>query len=203
MSAAQSVSVTHEERFLLDGTLRHSGNGATIDVVNPATGGVVGVVADATGGDMDAAIAAARRAFDTTTWATDLEFRQRCLRQLHEAISSEAEELRMELVTEVGAPLMTTYMAQLDWPLSDGLLWPAEAVGDLPWHRRIADSSLLGMTNMRYVFKEPVGVVAGIIPWNFPFEIITNKLGPILATGNTVVSSRRPTPVERHAARRG
>ncbi|MBA4022667.1 MAG: aldehyde dehydrogenase [Gordonia sp.] len=187
MSAAQSVSVTHEERFLLDGTLTHSGNGATIDVVNPATGGVVGVVADATGGDMDAAIAAARRAFDTTTWATDLEFRQRCLRQLHEAISSEAEELRMELVTEVGAPLMTTYMAQLDWPLSDGLLWPAEAVGDLPWHRRIADSSLLGMTNMRYVFKEPVGVVAGIIPWNFPFEILISKLGPILATGNTVV----------------
>jgi len=184
---AGSVSVVHEERFLLDGALRHSDTGATFDVVNPATGASIGVVADATADDMDAAIAAARRAFDTTSWATDLEFRQRCLRQLHDAITSEVEELRLELVAEVGAPLMTTYMAQLDWPLSDGLLWPAEAAGELPWHRRLPDSSLLGMTNMRYVFKEPVGVVGGIIPWNFPFEILINKLGPILATGNTVV----------------
>ncbi|MBM7369214.1 aldehyde dehydrogenase family protein [Gordonia hydrophobica] len=184
---AGSVSVVHEERFLLDGALRHSDTGATFDVVNPATGASIGVVADATADDMDAAIAAARRAFDTTSWATDLEFRQRCLRQLHDAITLEVEELRLELVAEVGAPLMTTYMAQLDWPLSDGLLWPAEAAGELPWHRRLPDSSLLGMTNMRYVFKEPVGVVGGIIPWNFPFEILINKLGPILATGNTVV----------------
>jgi aldehyde dehydrogenase (NAD+) len=187
MSAPQSVSVTHEERILLDGVLRHAGAGGTFDVVNPATGEKVGVAADATAADMDAAIAAARSAFDNTSWATDLEFRQRCLHQLHEAISAEAEDLRLELVIEAGAPLMTTYMAQLDWPLSDGLLWPAEAVAGLPWHRRLSDSSLLGITNMRHVFKEPVGVVAGIIPWNFPFEILINKLGPILATGNTVV----------------
>jgi aldehyde dehydrogenase (NAD+) len=82
---------------------------------------------------------------------------------------------------------MTTYMAQLDWPLADGLLWPAEAAGDLPWHRRLPDSALLGMTSMRHVFKEAAGVVAAIVPWNFPFEILINKLGPILATGNTVV----------------
>ncbi|NMD61418.1 UNVERIFIED_ORG: aldehyde dehydrogenase (NAD+) [Nocardia globerula] len=187
MSASQSVSVIHEERFLLDGKMWHSGDGSTFDVVNPATGEVVGCVADATAGDMDAAIAASRRAFDTTSWSTDLEFRQRCLRQLHEAIMSEVEELRHELVTEVGAPLMTTYMAQLDWPLSEGLLWPAEAVGELSWHRRLPDSPLLGMTSMRHVFKESVGVVAAIVPWNFPFEILINKIGPILATGNTVV----------------
>ena len=187
MSTAQSTSIDHEERMLLDGRLRPSGDGTTFDVFNPATGTSAGRVADGTAGDMDAAIAAARRAFDTTSWSTDLDFRQRCLRQLHEAIVSEVEELRLELVTEVGAPLMTTYMAQLDWPLSDGLLWPAQAAGELSWHRQLPDSSLLGMTSTRHVFKEAAGVVAAIVPWNFPFEILINKLGPILATGNTVV----------------
>ncbi|GAA4658259.1 aldehyde dehydrogenase family protein [Gordonia humi] len=187
MASTRTDSFTPESRFLIDGSLARSADGTAFDVVDPATGSTIGVVADATHADMDAAIAAARRAFDQSTWATDLALRQRCLRQLHEAIVAESEELRAELIAEAGAPLMTTYMAQLDWPLSDGLLWPAEAAGDLPWVRRIADSPVFGPDNARYVFKEPVGVVAGILPWNFPFEILIGKLGPILATGNSVV----------------
>ncbi|MDH3047264.1 aldehyde dehydrogenase family protein [Gordonia alkanivorans] len=187
MSATQPVSYDHEERMLLDGQLRAARDGATLAVTNPATGETIGCAADAGATDMDEAIAAARRAFDTTSWSTDVELRQRCLRQLHAAIMSEVEDLRAELVAEVGAPLVTTYMAQLDWPLSDGLGWPAQAVGELSWHRTLPDSSLMGVTSMRHVIKEPVGVVAGIIPWNFPFEILINKLGPILATGNTVI----------------
>lgn len=177
----------HEERLLIDGELRPAHDGGTFSVTNPATGEVAGEVANATTEDMELAIAAARRAFDTLTWATDRELRQRSLRQLHAAIESEKEELRQELVTEVGAPISTTYMAQLDWPLSDGLLWPAETIDSFPWERRLEDNHIGGATSERWVFKEPIGVVAAIIPWNFPFEILINKLGPALATGNTVV----------------
>jgi aldehyde dehydrogenase (NAD+) len=184
---ATDAATAHEERLLINGELRKATDGGTFDVTNPATGKVVGKVANATADDMEHAIAAARNAFDTTTWAADRELRKRSLRQLHEAIESEKEELRQELVVEVGAPIATTYMAQLDWPLSDGLLWPAEAIDSFPWERRLEADSAGGGTTERWVFKEPIGVVAAIIPWNFPFEILINKLGPALATGNTIV----------------
>jgi aldehyde dehydrogenase (NAD+) len=180
------AQVAHEERMLIGGHLRPSSDRSTFPIENPATGRVAGVVANGTAADIDEAIAAARTAFDTTTWSLDREFRAHCLRQLHAAIESEQELFRYELVTEVGAPLLTTYLAQLDWPLADGLLWPASQIESFPWERRLPDKAEApGME--RWVFKEPVGVVAAIIPWNFPFEILINKLGPILATGNTVV----------------
>ena len=178
---------THEQRLLIDGRLRPAENGKTLDVLNPATGQVAGVMADASPADVEEAIVAARRAFDTTDWSTDHAFRQRCLRQLHDAIVEEQEELRAELVTEVGAPVSTTYTAQLDWPLSDGLLWPAQAIESIPWVWRNEDTERMGTISHRWVLKEAIGVVAAILPWNFPFEILVNKLGPSLATGNTVI----------------
>jgi aldehyde dehydrogenase (NAD+) len=178
--------VRHEERMLIDGRLRAAADGGTFEVENPATGEVAGVVANATARDMDDAIGAARTAFDTTEWATDRKLRQRCLRQLHDAITEEKEEMRLELVTEVGTPIMLTHLAQLDWPLSDGLLWPAEEIDSFPWERHLPTKPE-NPTNLRWVFKEPIGVVSAIIPWNFPFEILINKLGPALATGNTMV----------------
>lgn len=187
MTSTTTLTTAHETRLLIAGTLRDAADGGTFEVVNPATGDVVGVVADATSADMDEAIAAARTSFDSSCWAQDRALRQRCLRQLHEAIVAEKEELRQELVVEVGAPLSTTYMAQLDWPLADGLLWPARMIDEFAWERRLADGEAGGLTSERWVLKEPVGVVAAIIPWNFPFEILINKLGPALATGNTVV----------------
>ena len=113
-----------ERRLLIDGKLVDAQAGGTFENVNPATEEVLGVVADGTAADMEAAIAAARRAFDTTTWATDHELRARCLHQLQAALESEVEDLRAELVAEVGCPVLITYGPQLDAPLSDGLLWP-------------------------------------------------------------------------------
>ena len=70
---------------------------------------------------MQRAIAAARRAFDETDWSTNHALRKRCLEQLQEALEAEREELREELIAEVGAPRMLTYSVQLDAPLEDGL----------------------------------------------------------------------------------
>src|SRR5437016_5486506 len=98
-----------ETRNLIDGKLVGASNGATFPNVNPATEEVIGVAADGTRGDMDRAIGAARRAFDTTDWSTNPAFRRRCIEQLHAALVSAKEELREVVVAEAGSPLMLAY----------------------------------------------------------------------------------------------
>ncbi len=181
-----------EFRLLIDGKLVDAADGGRFDNVNPATEEVLGQTADATAVDMDRAIDGARRAFDSTSWSTDREFRQRCLRQLHEAIVGEQEQLRAELVAEVGCPVMTTYLAQLDAPLAEGLLWPAAYIDDFEWERELPDNQNFGVPSWQRVVKEPMGVVGAIIPWNYPFEITIGKLGQALATGNTMVVKPAP-----------
>ncbi len=185
-------STVGEIRMLIDGSLVEAAGGGAFDNINPATEEVLGQTADATAADMDRAIAGARRAFDETEWATDRALRQRCLRQLHEAIVSEQELFRSELVAEVGTPVMVTYMAQLDAPLAEALLWPAEQIDSFAWERPLPDNNAFGTHSWQKVVKEPVGVVGAIIPWNYPVEITLNKLGQALATGNTVVVKPAP-----------
>ena len=179
--------------MLIGGKLVEAEGGATYDNINPATEEVLGPVADATAADMTAAIAAARDAFDTTDWATSPGFRKECLLQLQAAIESEQEEFRSELVAEVGCPVLTTYGPQLDAPLREALLWPAEMIDGFQWSRSLGakDPFGMGMTE-REVWKEPIGVVGVIVPWNFPVEITLNKLGPVLAMGNTCVIKAAP-----------
>jgi aldehyde dehydrogenase (NAD+) len=185
--------VTGETRLLIDGKLVDSESGRTFDNVNPATEEVLGVTSDGTAADMTAAIAAARRAFDTTAWSTDHAFRKQCLLQLQAALESEQEELRSELVAEVGCPVLITYGPQLDAPLREALTWPAEQIESFPWSRSLGPKDPFGMGETeREVWKEPIGVVGVIVPWNFPVEIILNKLGPVLAMGNTCVLKPAP-----------
>jgi aldehyde dehydrogenase (NAD+) len=183
-----------ETRMLINGKLVEAENGATFDNVNPATEAVLGPVADGTAADMTAAIDAARDAFDSTPWGTDGAFRRECLHQLQAAIESEREELRSELVAEVGCPVRTTYGPQLDAPLREALLWPAEMIDEVPWRRPLApkDAFGVGFETEREIWKEPIGVVGVIVPWNYPVEITLNKLGPILAMGNTCVVKPAP-----------
>jgi aldehyde dehydrogenase (NAD+) len=83
-------------------------------------------------------------------------------------------------------------MAQLDWPLSDALTHPAELIDTFSWERELGAGTAFGGDNLRRVVKEAVGVVAAIAPWNYPIEIVLNKLGQALATGNTVVLKPDP-----------
>jgi aldehyde dehydrogenase (NAD+) len=181
-----------EFRMLVDGVLVEAVEGGQFDNINPATEEVLGQTTDATTVDMDRAIAAARRAFDETGWSIDRVLRQRCLRQLHDALVAEQELFRAELVAEVGCPIAVTYFAQLDAPLAEGLLWPAENIDHFEWERALPDNSAFGIPSWQRVVKEPVGVVGAIIPWNYPFEIILGKLGQALATGNTMVIKPAP-----------
>ena len=74
------------------------------------------------------------------------------------------------------------------------LRYPAKLIDEYPWETTSATrwSSLTGINTTRKVWREPVGVVGAIVPWNFPFEVTINKLGQALATGNTVVLKPAP-----------
>jgi aldehyde dehydrogenase (NAD+) len=181
-----------EVRMLIGGDLVEAATGKRFENINPATEEVLGEVADASPEDMQRAITAARRAFDETDWSTDHGLRKRSLEQLQAALESEREELREELIAEVGTPRMMTFAAQLDWPFEDALLYPAKMIDEFPWERALDGSEKMGMASRRAVLKEPMGVVGAIVPWNYPVEVTLNKLGPILATGNTVVLKPAP-----------
>ena len=112
---------------------------------------VLGPVADASPEDMRRAIAAARRAFDESEWSTNRKLRQRCLEQLQAALEGDREQLREELVAEVGTPKLMTYAAQLDWPLEEALRYPARMIDEFPWERGLPDGDMMGMTSRRAV----------------------------------------------------
>ncbi len=182
-----------EHRMLINGGLVEAEGGRTFENVNPATEEVLGRCASGSAGDMARAVAAARRAFDESDWARDRALRKASLLQLQEALEGEREELRAELVAEVGCPLLSTFGPQLDAPLREALTWPAGQIESFAWERSIGLGNPFGIgESEREVWKEPIGVVGVIVPWNFPVEIILNKLGPALAMGNAVVLKPAP-----------
>jgi len=180
-----------ESRNLIDGRLVDAANGATFPNVNPATEEVIGVTADGTAADMDRAIAAARRAFDTTDWSTNHAFRQRCLTQLHQALVAAKDELREIVIAEAGAPLMLAYTVQCDQTI-DWMPFFADLAGRYAFEQSMADMSFMGMVSRRIVRREAAGVVGAITPWNFPLYLNLCKLGPALAAGCTVVLKPAP-----------
>ena len=183
-----------EHRMLIDGQLVQGQDQKSFDNVNPATEEVLGSVADGSRSNMERAVAAARTAFDQSSWSRDHEGRKQALLQLQTALEDEREEMRSELVAEVGCPIMLTYGPQLDAPVNEAVKWPAEQISQFPWRRTLTDKDAFGwgMMSSREVWKEPVGVVGVIVPWNFPLEITLNKLGPVLAMGNTCVIKPAP-----------
>jgi acyl-CoA reductase-like NAD-dependent aldehyde dehydrogenase len=176
-------------RMLIDGKLVTADR--TYPSVNPATGQVLEHAPDASVADAQAAIAAARRAFDTTGWATDAAFRARCLDQLHNALTEHKEELRELTIADVGAPRVLTYGAQLEEPI--GIVrYYADLLPGYPLTQEIGEMEFRGQRHRRWIEKEPAGVVAAIIGYNYPTQLALAKLSPALAAGCTVVLKAAP-----------
>ncbi len=190
-------TIRPESRMLIDGKLVESSGGETFDVINPANQQLVGRVADASEVDMAAAINAARRAFDETTWSTDRDLRKRCLQQLQDALEREVEEMREQLIQEAGAPRMLTHSAQLDEPMKSAITYPIKLIDEYAWETDLGEAiNIQGNLDRRKVVAMAAGVVGAITPWNFPFEVAINKLAQALATGNTLVLKPAPdTPL--------
>ena len=185
------MSLPPAAQQLVGGKLGGASEGSRYPVLDPATGREIGVAPDATAADVDAAIAAARRAFDETGWSTDVELRLRCLRQLHAALLEDAEAFTALTTAEVGMPGFMMAAAGFDVPV-DGLRWVTDLLETYEFESDLGVASPMGIASRRTVRREPVGVVAAISPWNVPTQINLAKAGPALAAGCTVVLKPAP-----------
>lgn len=182
-----------DRKLLIGGELRETPR--TFPSVNPATGEVFGYAPDATVADAEAAVTAARQAFDHTDWSTNTEFRIRCLEQLHQALVEHRDELAALTTTEVGATAALCAGAQLDGPI-DIVRYYAELLKTYPLTEDLGNIESRGMQHHRWVEKEAGGVVAAIIAYNYPNQLALAKLAPALAAGCTVVLKSAPdTPL--------
>ena len=180
-------------RLLIDGKLVDADK--SFPTLNPATGEELGQAPDASVAQAETAIAAARRAFDSTTWSTDTALRIRCLEQLDQALTEHREELRDLTIAEVGAPRMLTHGPQLDEPAKLPGYY-AELLKTYPLTEELGEKEIRGQKHRRWVEKEAAGVVAAIIPYNYPNQLALAKLAPALAAGCTVVLKGAPdTPL--------
>ena len=182
-----------ERRLLIDGKLLETTR--TFPSINPATGEVLGHAPDATVADAEAAVAAARRAFDETDWSTNTELRIRCLEQLHRALVDHRAELAALTIAEVGATEALCQGAQLDAPI-EIVRYYGELLKTYPMTEDLGNIESRGMQHHRWVEKEAGGVVAAIIAYNYPNQLALAKLAPALAAGCTVVLKSAPdTPL--------
>jgi len=182
-----------DRKLLIGGELRETSR--TFPSVNPATAEVLGYAPDATVADAEAAVAAARTAFDTTSWSTDTELRVHCLEQFHRALLEHRDELAALTTAEVGATAALCAGAQLDQPI-DIVRYYAELLATYPLTEDLGNIESRGMQHHRWVEKEAAGVVAAIIAYNYPNQLALAKLAPALAAGCTVVLKAAPdTPL--------
>ena len=178
--------------LLIAGELRPATDGRTYDNINPATEAPIGEAPEASAEDLDAAVGAARRAFDATDWSSNAEFRAHCLRQLQDALHAEKERLREITVAEAGVPVALTHSIWLDTIIDSVTYWADLAVS-YPYERDLGvGDTFVGVPGRRRILREPVGVVAAITPWNYPLPLNLFKVAGALAAGCTVVLKPAP-----------
>ncbi len=151
-------------------------------IVNPATGEVIAEVPNGTLEDVDRAVSAARRAFDSGWGETTPRERGDALLRLADQVESHAEELAQMESANVGKPISFARTEEIP-PMADALRFFASAARCL--EGKAVSEYAAGFTSM--LRREPIGVVGSIAPWNYPLLMAIWKLGPALAAGNTVV----------------
>ena len=167
--------IVHDHAYI-DGGWRPPGGTGLIDVHSARDGSVIGRIADVGVQDVDAAVAAARRAF--ARWsALPVSDRLTLLKELADALRARAGELAELITSEVGTPLRVSKLLQAD-----------AAIATLDtFHGAIATLEAEEQIGASTVVREPVGVVACITAWNYPLQQVLGKVGAALATGCTVV----------------
>ncbi|MDR3665070.1 MAG: aldehyde dehydrogenase family protein [Mycobacterium sp.] len=193
IAGAEAATSDVDRRMLINGELVTGER--SYPTINPATEAVFGHAPEATVADAEAAIAAARRAFDETDWATNVQLRTRCLDQFHKALIEHRDELAALTTQEVGATAALTHGAQLDQPIAI-VRYYADLLKTFPMTEDLGNIEVRGAQHHRWVEKEAVGVVAAIIAYNYPNQLALAKLAPALAAGCTVVLKAAPdTPL--------
>lgn len=163
-------------KFYIDGAWVDPISRATIDVVDPTTEQAFARIAAGDAADVDRAVQAARRAFESFQFATVKE-RQDLLRSIVARLRARAEDIAQAIRQEIGAPISLSRTGQVAASIDI-----VEATADLLDHFDF-ESRLDGAL----ILKEPIGVVGVITPWNWPLQQIARKVGAAVAAGCTVV----------------
>ena len=179
---ALSKSFSPRTQAFIDGRYVPAISGATFDCVNPANGQVIAKVASCDAADVEVAVASARKAFEGGAWSRRAPAaRKKVLLRFAELIRKHREELALTETMDMGKPI--TDSMKIDIPAAANCIaWYGEAVDKV--YDEVAPTS---HDSLALITREPAGVVGAIVPWNFPLVMASWKLGPALATGNSVV----------------
>jgi len=188
IDARVSEFIDKPRKMLIDGKWVNAASGKTFPTYNPATGEVLAQVAEGDRADIDAAVKAARKAFDSGPWSRmTASERGKLIWKLADLLEQHLEEFATLETLDNGKPLTVAKAA--DVPLAADLFrymagWATKLEGTtIP----ISVPYTPGAQYLAYTLREPVGVIGQIIPWNFPLLMAAWKLGPALAAGCTVV----------------
>ncbi len=171
-----------KNQAFINGQFVDASDNDTYDTINPATGELLAKMTACSAQDVDSAVAAARASFESGVWseAAPAE-RKAVLKKLADLIRDNLEELALLESLNVGKPVQDA--VNIDIPGSAACFeWYAEAADKLYGEVAPTDGN-----NIATITREPVGVVAAVVPWNFPLDIAAWKLAPALIAGNSVV----------------
>jgi len=190
MSAALSLDdvktraskLSYKSQAFIDGKYVDAASGKTFDCVSPIDGKVIARIAAGDKEDVDRAVKAARRAFESGVWRNQApKDRKAKLLKFADLISDHASELALLETLDMGKPISDS--TSIDIPaVVRTIRWYAEAIDKVYDEVAPVDRMAVSM-----ITREPVGVVAAVVPWNFPLLMAAWKMGPALATGNSLI----------------
>jgi acyl-CoA reductase-like NAD-dependent aldehyde dehydrogenase len=179
---AAAAALAPETRLFIDGGFRPAEDGTTFETIAPRDGSRIAEVSSAGDADVDAAVRAASRAFESGVWSrADRRERQRVLVRLADLMLENLDELALLEAIDSGHPISDA--RNVDVPTAARVFrWYAEALD------KVSDEVAPTPENaLALVTREALGVVGAVVPWNYPLIITSWKLAPALAVGNSVV----------------
>ena len=193
---ARTLSINGQA--FIDGKYVPSVSGEQFDCVSPIDGKVIARVASTDRADVDRAVAAARRSFDSGVWSRQPpRERKRVLQRFAELLLKHRDELALLETIDMGKPISDSLAVDIP-STARCIAWYAEAVDKV--YDEVAPTS---HDALALITREPIGVVAAIVPWNFPLIMAAWKIGPALAAGNSFIlkpSEKSPLTAIRIAA---
>nr|WP_314527095.1 aldehyde dehydrogenase [uncultured Pseudomonas sp.] len=178
----KAAALAFPHQALIDGKHCSAQSGQTFAAINPATGEHLADVAACGAADVDAAVRAARHTFEAGTWSgRSPQERKQVLLRLADLLMTHREELALLDSLNMGKPVMDAY--NIDVPGAAGVFrWYAESLD------KLYDQVAPGAQNvLATITREALGVVAAVVPWNFPLDMAAWKLAPALAAGNSLI----------------
>jgi acyl-CoA reductase-like NAD-dependent aldehyde dehydrogenase len=179
---ARAAALAFDGRAVIGGRRVAAASGETFDCISPIDGRVLTPIARGHAADIDAAVASARAAFEDRRWAgKPPAVRKKVLQKFAEKILGAKEELALLETLDMGKPIQYSLAVDV-LSAARCIAWYGEAIDKV--YDEIAPT---GANALALITREPMGVIGAVVPWNYPMIMAAWKLGPALATGNSVV----------------